>query len=69
MPPLATWLMGGACDPEAHLQSVGRGAVCPLGGETLHALSKRHDISRNLMRIHLEDRVILNGNKTVVFSG
>ncbi|WP_348629621.1 MULTISPECIES: hypothetical protein [unclassified Mesorhizobium] len=28
--------------------------MCPLGGETLHALSKRHDISRNLMRIWIE---------------
>lgn len=25
-----------------------------LGGETLHALSKRHDISRNLIRIWIE---------------
>lgn len=25
-----------------------------LGGETLHALSKRHDVSRNLLRIWVE---------------
>ena len=25
-----------------------------LGGETLHSLSKRHDISRNLIRIWIE---------------
>ncbi|MET3524684.1 hypothetical protein [Mesorhizobium abyssinicae] len=29
-----------------------------FGGETLHALSKRHDISRNLIRIWVERRAL-----------